>query len=315
MQIKYYTHDSVSTIEAADLQSVLASNQGATWVDIALPSDEGIQLMRNTFRFHELAIEDVFNQKQRPKTEEFADHLFIILNPVEYIQQEIHTRELDVFVGKNYLVTVHHGTEPTIAEAQKRIVPDRIPFQISATYLLYMLLDTIVDQYLPIIETISTEIDMLEAQLLQKPTREMQTQLFQLKQNINELWWIVWPQKDILNAILNHKLVFIDEKSQYYLRDVMDHLSRITNALQASRDSLGGLTNLYVSSVSNQLNIAVNRLTIFTVIIGSLSVVTGFYGMNFEHTFPAFDHTWGMPFAIMMMLLISTAIYLVFRRQ
>lgn len=315
MQIKHYTQEEVRTITPEELEAVRESGQGVSWIDLTLPSDVCVSLMRDTFQFHELTIEDVLNQKQRPKTEEFPDYLFLILNPASYAGGEVVTRELNVFVGEGYLITAHYGVDPVIEAAQKRILPERVAFEISATYLLYALLDTIVDEYLPIIESIENAIDALEARLLQKPSREMQRELFQLKQDINALWWVVGPQKDIISALINHERVFIEQKSRYYLRDVIDHLSRVTSVLQAEREGIASLTNLYVSSVSNQLNIAVNRLTIFTVIIGSLAVVTGFYGMNFEHTFPPFDAEWGVLFAILLMVIISVAVYILFYRR
>lgn len=315
MNIQYYTHEHIEEIPLSELPTCLENNSGALWVDITLPSEGGIALMRDVFQFHELAIEDVQNQEQRPKAEEFYDHLFLILNPLAYQQGELLSRELDVFVGKNYIVTVHLAHEAVIAEAQGRIAPKRVSFEVSATYLLYVLLDTIVDGYLPLLEQMENEIDALGTQLLQKPDRAMQLRLFQIKQSLNTFWWIIWPQKEILSVLTQHKLVFLDKKSQYYLRDVADHIARITDSLQAARESITGLINLYVSAVSNQLNMAVNRLTIFAVIIGVLTVVSGFYGMNFTKTWPPFEAPWGVPFVIGLMLFISGLVYLILQRR
>lgn len=315
MRIQHYTHEAISHRTHADLPSHLASQDGAVWVDITLPSEEGIAVLRDTFRFHELAIEDVLNQEQRPKAEEFSDYVFMILNPLFYNNGEIKSRELDVFFGQGYLVTVHVGEEPIVEQAQRRIMPGKVSFDISATYLLYVLLDTVVDEYLPLLEQIEGEIDVLGTQLLSRPNRQMQLHLFKIKRNLNTLWWIIWPQKDILSVVTHHNLEFVDKKSQYYLRDVADHLTRITDTLQASRESVTGLINLYVSAVSNQLNMAVNRLTVFAVLIGVLTVVGGFYGMNFQHTWPPFDAPWGVPFVIGVMILLSVVTYLLVRRR
>ncbi|GAB4519534.1 MAG: magnesium/cobalt transporter CorA [Anaerolineae bacterium] len=315
MRISCYSLETHSEVPADEISKRLHHKKEVIWVDITLPSESGIDLMRNTFRFHELSIEDVLNQEQRPKAEEFPDHLFIILNPLDYRHGKVYPRELDVFVGHNYMVTVHTSREPLIAEAQKRIGPDRVQFAVSTTYLLYVLLDTIVDGYLPILEKIENEIDSLGTRLMERPTKAMQRRLFELKENLNAFWWIVWPQKDILNILNNHDLIFIEGKSQYYLRDVDDHLQRITNIVQASRESITGLINLYLSAVSNQLNLAVNRLTIITLMSSALAVIGGFYGMNFEQTWPPFDAPWGVAFVIALMITVCLTIFLLVRRR
>ena len=315
MKLTYYAHDGITEISPEELPQHLTTFEGAVWVDMQVTAEEGVTLLREVFRFHELAIEDVLNQEQRPKAEEFADYLFIILNPVTFTGGNLKSRELDVFVGKNYVVTAHLNTEPIIAEAQRRIIHGKLPFDISATYLLYTLLDSVVDSYLPVLESIENELDELGNQLLDRPDRGAQTRMFQLKDCLNTLWWITWPQKDILSLLINHDRVFIDPRSQYYVRDVDDHLSRVTQGVQAARETITGFTNLYVTAVSNQLNMAVNRLTVITVMVGVMAVITGFYGMNFEHTLPPFDAAWGVPFVVVVMGAASATIYgLIYRR-
>ena len=309
MEITHYTHTGQHILTDDEIPAKLQSTEGAIWIDVTNPSPEGLSFLHSLFDFHPLAVEDVFNHEQRPKAEEFSDHLFIILNPIAMQDGELNSSELNIFVGKNYLITLHHNVEPVIIQARQRIDPKRVPFEVSATYLLYMILDTVVDSYLPILETIDLEIDELGAKLVQTPDPAMQIRLFQLKRTLNTLWWIVWPQQDILSALLNHQLVFIDPKSQYYLRDITDHLLRIADLIQGSRDTVTGLISLYVSAVSNQLNVAVNRLTMFTIIIGVIAVISGLYGMNFEHTWPPFDAPWGVPVVLGLMLLSILVVY------
>lgn len=310
MDITHYTHGGQQTLSYDDLSAKLQAAEGAIWIDVTQPTTAELDRLSDLFNLHPLSVEDIFNHEQRPKAEEYSDHLFIILNAVSMSNRHLHSRELDIFVGKNYIVTLHHDPEPTITQARERIDPDRVPFDISATYLLYIILDTVIDDYLPVLEAIDDEIDVFGAKLLSAPDREMQVRLFQLKRMLNDLWWIVWPQQDILSSLLNHELVFIDPRSKYYLRDITDHLQRIADLIQGSRDAVTGLTSLYVSAVSNQLNVAVNRLTMFTIIIGVMAVISGFYGMNFERTWPPFDAPWGVP-AVLGLMLVS--IFVVYR--
>jgi magnesium transporter len=129
----------------------------------------------------------------------------------------------------------------------------------------------------------------------------------------NQFWWVVWPQQDIINVLTNHGLVFMDEKSLYYLRNVSDHLARIMNSLQVERDTVTSLINIYMSSVSNQVNFGVSRLTVLTVTVGIIAVFSGIYGMNFAQTWPPFDAPWGVPVVLLMMLVTVVIAFVLMR--
>jgi len=226
LEITHFTpQHTITDAPRKKLAALLKAEEGAIWVDITGPDDDEAKIMRELFEFHPLAIEDTRNQTQRPKAEEFADHMFIILNPIADMQhKDALFRELDVFVGKNYLVTVHPTDEPVIAEARRRIEPLRTHLSISASVLLYTLVDTVIDGYFPVLDQIDDEIDSLGLRILDQPDRAIITRLFQLKRATGEMWRVFWPQRDALNVLVNHKLVFIDQNSQYYLRDISDHL-------------------------------------------------------------------------------------------
>jgi magnesium transporter len=315
MNITYFTQHHTETVRPEQVTALLQQNEGAIWLDIDANQADELAFLEEAFHFHPLALEDVRHQEQRPKAEEFTDHLFIILNPIGNLKDDDLFRELDVFVGKNYLITAHHGTEPVIAIAQNRLHPERIALNISSTYLLYILMDTIVDSYIPVLEEIEMTIERLGNQALTKPDKSILTHIFRLKQCLNEIWWVIWPQQDIINVLTNHALVFIDGNSNYYLRDVADHLTRIMNSVQASRDTINGLINIYMSSVSNQLNVNVGKLTLLTVIVGIFAVYGGIYGMNFEHTWPPFNVWWGAPVAVGMMIGTAILAFIIFKWQ
>ncbi len=314
MQITAYNAQGSRDVPAPDRDTLLASAD-VLWIDITGPGDDDIKLMRDVFHFHPLAIDDTRNQRQRPKVDEYDDHLFAILNPVMPEDGDsVAFRELDVFVGRNYVVSVHPGDEPIIEEARQRIGRTRA-MPISAGYILYVLTDIVVDKYFPILDEIGEEVEELEQALLEKPQQEMLNRLFRLKRMLAELWRVVSQQRDMFNVLSRRDLPYVDaETLQYQLRDVYDHLLRITDMTSTYRDLLTSMVDLYMSSVSNRLNRVVNRLTVVTVIIGALAVMTGFYGMNFEQTWPPFPADWGVPFVILMMMLAITAILVIFRR-
>jgi magnesium transporter len=314
MKLCHFVTEAMHEHPIDELAGKLESADGVLWLDIAGVDHEAAMIMSETFGFHELAIEDTRNQNQRPKAEEFSDHLFIILNPVNGQETGLF-RELDVFVGKNYVVTAHPEVEPTLELVRRRLAQFHPHTPIAPSYLLYTIMDVIVDSYYPILEKIETEIEDIEQKILQQPDQELLNRLFQLRRILNEFWRVIRPQRDIINVLMNHDYVFITENHRYYLRDVSDHLIHITDMAANGRETLTNLVNLYLTVGSNRINQVVTRLTIFTIIVGTLAVVSGFYGMNFEHTFPPFDDPAGVPITLAIMGLIVGGLLVMFRRQ
>jgi magnesium transporter len=275
-----------------------------------------VQAMRDIFHFHPLAIDDTRNQMQRPKVEEYEDHLFVILNPVSSdSEKQVSFRELDVFVGKNYVVTVHRSSESVIDEVRKRVGNPIEVANVSAGYLLYVLVDIVVNSYFPILDGVGEDIDELESVILAKPSREALNNLFKLRKNLLELRRVVGPQRDMFNVLTRRDLPFVDQRLlQYYLRDVYDHLLRITDMVDTYRDALTSTVDLYMSAVSNRLNQIVNRLTVITIVIGMLGAVAGFYGMNFTHTWPPFSEPWSILFALGLMAFMTGLFLVIFRK-
>jgi magnesium transporter len=297
-----------------DLAARLAAPDGEViWADIIGPADEDVSIMRDVFHFHPLAIEDTRNARQRPKVEEYANYLFLILNPIA--RQESLFCELDVFVGANYVVTVHADDEPVIAEVRRRLSRGNTSMPITPGYLMYLFIDAVVDGYFPTLDSMEEEIEGLGDQILTNPSQAMLNNLFDLKKTLVDMWRVVWPQREILNNLRDHNLPLISQDQLMpYLRDVSDHLMWIADMISTFRDTLTSIMDLYMSAVSNRLNTVVNRLTVFTVIIGLLTVFSGFYGMNFEHTWPPFSATLGIPFVILLMIAVTAVLLVVFRR-
>jgi magnesium transporter len=292
-----------------------AQDGGVVWVDITGPTEDDVRLMHDVFHFHPLAIEDTRNMRQRPKVEEYANYLFFILNPVGMQQDETLFCELDVFVGRNYVVTIHAAEEPVIAEVQRRLDRGNASLPPSAGYLMYLLIDGVVDSYFPILDNMEEAIEQLGDQILSDPNQKLLNRLFDLKKSLVDMWRVVWPQREILNNLRDHRLdLFNQDQLMPYLRDISDHLMWIADMVSTFRDTLTGIIDLYMSAVSNRLNRVVNRLTVFTVIIGALTVVGGFYGMNFVHTWPPFSSNLGVPFVLLLMAGIIAGLLYTFRR-
>jgi magnesium transporter len=315
MKVIVFNGQGAQEVRDPDLGALLKSDAKGIWVDMTGPTPDEVQVMHNIFKFHPLAIEDSCNQQQRPKIDEYDAHLFAILNPISNGGEAISFRELDVFVGQNYIVTVHPAEEPVILEAEKRVNRAGLFPHMSVGYLLYVMIDVVVDGYFPVLDSLSDEIDELADAVFVDPRPEALSRLFQLKRMLNEVWRIVGPQREMFNILSRRDIPYIDQNMlQHYLGDVYDHMLRISDLVMTYRDTLTGIFDLYMSAVSNRLNKIVNRLTIVTVCVGICSVIVGFYGMNFGHTWPPLAEPWGVPAVIGLMALLIGGLLVIFRK-
>ncbi len=316
MDMMVFDGSGLRPADSDNLGELLQAERGVTWIDVAHPDLEALKLLEKHLNFHPLAMEDTYNQHQRPKVEEYEDHLFIIFNRIVKVAGEYEFHELDVFLGHNYIVTVHSNCEALIQEVRGRITNKSIFKHPSSEFIFYALADTIVDGYFPVLTEIDETVEELSEQILTRADQKMLAEIFQLRRTLNEIWRVVGAQRDMFNILTRreHDLLVYHDMLQYYLRDVYDHLLRISDTSMLLRENLNNLIDLYVSSNANRLNIVVNRLTVITIVIGVLTVISGFYGMNFEHSFPPFGVDWGVPFALGLMLLISSLMLVVFKR-
>jgi magnesium transporter len=293
------------------LTDALQKDNGVLWADIEQPSESDLSKLREVFGFHPLALEDTLHLNQRPKAEEYQDHLFIVLKHMVMDDNDVEFQELELFVGHSYFISVHSGDEPIIKRTQERLAlhRERTGFSVAATQVLYVLPDVVIDDYILGLDLLEDEIEALGTDVLRNPSQKAFNRLFELRSMFNNMSRTILPHRDIINVLTNHNLVFIDQNSQYYLRDVSDHLAQVIDRVRLGQDDLNALMNLYVSTVSNQLNHRVNRLTVLAMIIGVFTVFTGFYGMNFEHAWPPWSAPWSIP-VILLLILITAGLFL-----
>ncbi len=318
MRVVRFGTEGIEQIESPDWSALLAQPDGVFWVDLAGPDEEAVRLMRDVFHFHPLAIEDTENERQRPKVEEYKDHLFVILNPANKYEDELSFRELDVFVTHTYVVTVHEDeSEPVVEQVLKRCHSKIDADQpVTVGFLLYALADAVVDLYFPILDTIGDEIEDISEQIIEKPRREDLNRVFRLKRALAEMWRVAGQQRDMFTVFTRLESQYIGEEiARYYMRDIYDHLLRISDTVSTFRDTMSGVIDVYLSSVSNRLDIVVQRLTVVTIGIGVLTVISGFYGMNFEHSFPPFSADWGIWFVLLLMLVGLVVVAVIFWRR
>jgi magnesium transporter len=255
-----------------------------SWVDIAEPTDQDLVWLEETYKFHPLTIEDCRHFNQRAKVEEYDGYLFITLAVPRPAPpgQDMQADELQAFVGADYLVTVHDNILEAVETVRRRLLADKGKIKTSPDFLLYLLADQLVDRYFPIMDDIEEEIGKLEDEILAQPDRQTLNRIFMLKQQLVYLRKTAGPKRELFHALSGRRFPLISARTELYFRDVYDHLVRIYEVIETSRDLLSNALDAYLSVVSNRLNEVMKRLTLVATVFMPLSFIVGFGGMNFE---------------------------------
>jgi len=266
-----------------------------TWIHVQGDAEpETLRELGKLFGLHHLALEDVINTGQRPKVEDYQGQLFIVMaHPViEFDFRDLKMEQLSIFAGRNFLISFHPGANDPFDPIRSRLRDHagRIRER-GVDYLLYALIDLVIDEGFPMLETIGDEIEQLEEQLFAAPTRDSLQQLHQLKRTMLTVRRVLWPQREVLNNLVRDDSGIIVEDNQVYFRDCYDHTIQIMDLIETYRDMVTGLMDIYLSSVSYRLNEIMRVLTIIATIFIPLTFIVGLYGMNFENI----DSPWAMP--------------------
>ncbi len=248
------------------------------WLDIGDTDEDTIALLREVFRIHPLAIEDAQEFDQRPKAEDYDDFVYLVVYGMRGLDEPL--AEVHCFYAEHYFVSVHRGELPAVSVATTALCRIREARRIVA---LHHLLDSLVDSMFPFLAAFDDRIDDLQDRIFAKPTNEELQALFAMKRRLVELRKIVTPQRDMMSAMLAQvvSLPGKTKETERYLRDLYDHLIRISDMVDTYRDLLSGALDAYMSVVSNRLNDITKQLTIIATIFLPLSYLTGFFGQNF----------------------------------
>jgi magnesium transporter len=284
------------------------------WVDVSDPTGQDFEDLAVQFGFHPLAIEDCRNGHQRPKVDEYQGYYFIVLYEASLAaDQRLELRELNIFLGKNYLVTVHPQPIRAI-EVAERLWRGWTDLAERGTGLVaYLLIDAIVDDYLPLLDTLSDRMDDLEDEIFGDFRPEAIEEIFRIKKQLTFLRRAVTPLRDVFNTLLRREQPLFSRETMIYFQDVFDHLIRVADTIDTLRDMLGSTMDAYLSVSGNRMNIVMKRLTAISTILMSVTLIAGIYGMNFRHM-PELDWKFGYVGVLLSMLIIGLAIYFYFRK-
>ncbi len=287
------------------------------WLDLQSPTEQELAKLGQEFTLHPLAIEDASREHQRPKVEEYESFYFVVFYSVglNVDTSELDICELDMFLGMNYLITVHNGHIHELDEVEKRWTRNVKQLEWGVGVLLYTLLDTIVDRYFPLVDEMVDQAEELEDRLFSGAVRQaiFTQELLELRKHFLKLRRIATPERDVLNILTNRDNPIFDEHALVYFRDVYDHITRLADTIDLYRDQLSTTMEANLSIASNDLNKVMRTLTSASIILMADSLLAGIWGMNFVNI-PELRLQFGYFAALALMALVSTLLLLFFRR-
>lgn len=289
------------------------------WVDVQDPSPADLARIAEEFAFHPLAVEDAHRAHQRPKIDIYDDFIFLVFytlpirDPLP--EGDLAPAEIDLFVGRNYVVTVHYGEMPVLSEVRDRwrrnthIVSDH-----PAAMLVYSILDTIVDDYFPFVDDLADQIEELEERVLHQADQQTLHELFRFRKELIGIRRVLGPERDLLNVLVRRDTPIFDQATIVYFQDVYDHILRVTDAIDTYRDLISSALDAYLSAASNRLNQVMKTLTAASIVLMTVTLVASIYGMNFVHM-PELGWRYGYLWALGLMAALAAVLLGVFRRK
>jgi magnesium transporter len=288
------------------------------WINVGGVSQvEVIGEIGKCFQLHPLLLEDIVNTEQRPKLDDYRDYLAIVLKMLYRQGRDVlcTVEQVTLILGPQYVISFQeNGSDPFDAVRERiRTGKGRIRTA-GADYLIYALVDTIVDQYFVILETLGEQVEALEDQLVAQPKPEILQSIHQVKRELLFLRRAVWPLREVINTLQRGESGLVKEPTRIYLRDVYDHAVQIIDTIETFREMVSSMLDIYLSSISYRINAVMKVLTVITTIFMPLTFIAGVYGMNFKYM-PELEWRWGYPAVLLIMLSIAIVMLLFFRKK
>jgi len=284
------------------------------WVALKDGTPEELAEMQKQFGLHELSVEDATHGHQRPKLEEYGDSLYAVVHTVEFIGEDLHVGELNIFVGKNYVLSVRNRTEQGFTNVRQRTEREPHLLKHGAGFVFYALIDAVVDRYFPVLEGLEDELERVEERIFSgTPARENVEALYKLKQKLMTLKHAAGPLQETAGKLYGGRVPEVCAGTQDYFRDVYDHLFRINQSIDSLREMVTTAILVNLSLITVQENETVKRLAAYAALVAVPTMIAGVYGMNFEHI-PELKWVWGYPFALGLMVGIDVYLFFRFRK-
>jgi magnesium transporter len=282
--IHYFVHTQGVTRQVESIDPAwLAPDSGVSvWGDVHAPTPEDAAVLRDVFKFHPLAVEDALQSLHLPKIEVYPNFLYVVLHGINF-QPERHsfeTQDVDFFVNRRSLVTVHDGKRRSVLELEAKCERNATILGEGPVALMHRIVDNMVDHYRPEVDELEERLDEIEVQVLADPTTTLTPDILAIKRDISSMRRVVIPQRDIVARLARREFDIIEQEIAFRFRDVYDHLVRLADESIIFQDRVTGILDAHLASVSNRLAVVSRVLAAFAVIFGPLTVITGLFGMN-----------------------------------
>lgn len=286
------------------------------WVDLLAPTHEELHWIGTLFQLHPLALEDAFKGGQRPKLEHYDTHAFLVLFDAHFSEspRAIHLKEVDLFIAPGLVITSHRDPIASLDAVRERWSESPQSPSEGAGHLLYLIADTLVDDYFPVLDRFQEVLADLEEALFLDPAAETLNALFTLKKQLLFFRKVVAPTRDAFVMLVRRDAPLIGQTTALLMQDVYDHLIRVTDAIDLYRDLVASAVDAYMSVIANRTNDTMKRLTTISAVLMSVSLIAGIYGMNFWYM-PELRWPWGYPYALGLMLTVALVLVFLFKKR
>ncbi len=309
--VVYQRGEKLADIPVSEIRAHLGRADCFVWVALKDPDAAELAVLQDEFSLHELAVEDAQKGHQRPKIEEYGSSLFVVQHMLEWLGDELVTGEVAVFVGPQYIISVRRGAEHGFADVRRRCEQEPDLLQHGPAYVLYALMDTIVDRYFPVLDRLTEEIESIEERIFSGETSRAQIEaLYLLKRKLMALDHATLPLLEVTGKLHGGRVPPICSGLDNYFRDVYDHLLRLKQSVDNLRDMVATAISVNLSLITLQENEVTKRLAAYAALVAVPTLVAGVYGMNFTHM-PELSWQYGYPVSLGSMVLID--FYLVYR--
>ena len=284
------------------------------WVALLDATDDELRQMQQEFDLHELAIEDARHGHQRPKIEEYGETLFVVMKLPELRQGELESGEVAIFVGPNFVLSVRNNSAQGFLGVRERCEREPEHLKQGAGFVLYALMDAVVDRYFPLLDEMETDLEEIESHIFDRGAARWNIQrLYALKRRVTVMRHAVGPLLEVTGKLHGGRVPAVCARSQEFFRDVEDHLARINTAIDGIRETIGTAIQVNLSMVTIEESETTKRLAAWAAIFAVSTALAGIWGMNFEHM-PELKWMWGYPFALCVIVSVSALLFYRFRR-
>ena len=304
----------IRDITLDEISDVLATDQGFVWVGLVEPDEPLLEKLQGEFGLHELAVEDAHGAHQRPKIESYGNSLFVVAQTAQMTEGSIAFGETHIFVGRHYLLSVRHGASQSYAPARRACEQAPEHLALGPSFALYSILDLIVDNYLPIVQDFKQELQELEQDVFTDVSnRDVTRRLYDMQRELLTLKLAATPLQDMLGQLVRlHPEVIRDEVRPYF-RDVQDHVTRVSDAINSMREMLGAAMNVNLSLITVRQNEVVKRLAGWAALLAAPTLLASWYGMNF-HDMPELARPYAYPIIIGITVVVCVSLFIVLKR-